>query len=205
ELNPGYLTAHQWYGWLLTHLARHDEAIEYLRGAKALDPLSLIARLDLAAAYYHARRFEEALDESEACFEAQICAGMGRVYSRSLVALGRAEEALTAEANRGGRTREEVLALAALGREEEARRGFERYVAELEATGGWTERPVIHLYLAEMHVALGEHEAALDAVERAEELGLATGPVLIREWPAFDPVRGHPRYLTVLERMGYPD
>lgn len=199
ELNPGYITAHHWYGWLLTHLARHEEAIEYLRGAKALDPLSHIVRTDLGAAYYHARRFQESIDEAEACFESQLCNGMGRVYGRSLLAMGRPEDAL-ASAREGGQPAVEVMALAALGREEEARRALGDYLG----TPPLLDHPVTHLHLAEMYVALGDHEVALEAVERAEELGLATGPVLIREWPAFDPIRDLPRFRRVLEELGHP-
>lgn len=202
ELNPGYLTAHHWYGWLLTHLARHDEAIQYLRGAKALDPLSAIVRQDLAAAYYHARRFREALDESEACVEARLCTAMARDHGRTLLAMGRFEEALTAARERETAS-VQGMALAALGRGEEARRVLEATLEEAERTGD-IDRPIPHLYLGEMYVAIGEQDAALEAVERAEELGLATGPVLIREWPAFDPIREHPRFQAVLERMGYP-
>lgn len=208
ELNQGYLTAHHWYGWLLTHLARHDEAIEYLRGAKALDPLSAIVREDLAAAYFHARRFHEALDEQEACLEARICPpSWGRVRSRTLLAVGRPETALAAARN----APEEVMALAALDREEEARRILRSYLEQprsvgdaMEPSAGALERPITHLYLAEMYVALGDFDRALDAVERAEELGLATGPVLIREWPTFDPIRDHRRFRAVLERLDQP-
>ncbi|MGD2067760.1 MAG: hypothetical protein PVI57_03680 [Gemmatimonadota bacterium] len=172
-----------------------------LRGAKALDPLSAIVRTDLGAAYYHAGRFEEAVAEAEACRGARICADDGRVYVRALLELGRTEEALTA-AREG--TLDQVLALAAAGREAQARRVMLELRERAAETGDLPDRPITHLYRAEMYVALGEYQAALDAVERAEELGLATGPVLIREWPLFGPIRDHPRYRRVVERMGYP-
>src|SRR5262249_27942247 len=42
ELNPGYATAHQWYGELLSELGRHEEALAEIKQAQQLDPLSLI-------------------------------------------------------------------------------------------------------------------------------------------------------------------
>jgi tetratricopeptide (TPR) repeat protein len=203
ELNPGYLTAHHWYGWLLAHLARHDEAIEYLRGAKALDPLSHIVRTDLAAAYYHARRYEEAIEEAEACVETRLCSNHGRVHGRALLALGRPEEAL-AVATDDGRAVERVLALAALGRDEEARGGLRAYRESGGGTGDGLSFPITHLGLAEMYTALGDLDEALASIERAQELGLATGPILIREWPTLDPIRDHPRFRAVVDRLDRP-
>ena len=43
ELNPGYATAHQWYGELLSDaLGRHEEGLAEINHAQQLDPLSLI-------------------------------------------------------------------------------------------------------------------------------------------------------------------
>jgi Tfp pilus assembly protein PilF len=42
ELNPGYATAHEWYGGLLSELGRHEEALAEIKRAQQLDPLSLI-------------------------------------------------------------------------------------------------------------------------------------------------------------------
>ena len=43
ELNPGYGTAHQWYGELLSgELGRHEEALAEIKRAQQLDPLSLV-------------------------------------------------------------------------------------------------------------------------------------------------------------------
>ncbi|MDQ3817529.1 MAG: winged helix-turn-helix domain-containing protein, partial [Acidobacteriota bacterium] len=41
ELNHGYAPARHWYGWYLTIMGRHDEAIAQLQWAKQLDPFSL--------------------------------------------------------------------------------------------------------------------------------------------------------------------
>src|SRR5215813_13470135 len=62
ELNPNYSTAHQWYGGgVLSATQRFDEAIAAGKRSVELDPLSLIANLQLASTYYYARRQEEAI------------------------------------------------------------------------------------------------------------------------------------------------
>jgi tetratricopeptide (TPR) repeat protein len=60
ELKPGYATAHHWYGCLFTLLGETDRALECLRRAERIDPLSVIVRSDVAWALYFGRRYDEA-------------------------------------------------------------------------------------------------------------------------------------------------
>lgn len=64
ELNSGYATAHHWYAWHLALLARYDEAIEEMRKAQSLDPLSLIINADLAELLVIAHRSDESIQQS---------------------------------------------------------------------------------------------------------------------------------------------
>src|SRR3989475_8860445 len=60
QLNPGYPTAHHWYAfWLLAH-GRAEEALQEVRAAQRLDPLSLIINTDVGAMLYYGRRHDEA-------------------------------------------------------------------------------------------------------------------------------------------------
>jgi TolB-like protein/Tfp pilus assembly protein PilF len=62
ELNPNYATAHQWYGgYNLVSTQRFDQAIAEGRRAVELDPLSLIANLELGAVYGYARQYDQAI------------------------------------------------------------------------------------------------------------------------------------------------
>lgn len=63
QLNPNYVTAHQWYGEFLGDLRRFDQSIAELRTARDLDPLSAMAGSDLATGYMHAGRDPEAIAE----------------------------------------------------------------------------------------------------------------------------------------------
>ena len=216
EVNPGYVTGHQWYGYFLSHLARHDDAIEHLRRAKDLDPLSAIVRRDLAAALYHARRFEEALEEADECVRLALqppwCGQMEPLRVRVLEALGRAAEAdrRAAEMDRpSGITALDLVfdrarLAARLGRAPEARQRLDETRALVQAWLPTGDSPTLHALVAEVHAALGDPESALDELEKAMDLGFATGPILLREWPAFDPLRDQPRFRAILERMDYP-
>ncbi|HEY0348817.1 MAG TPA: protein kinase, partial [Pyrinomonadaceae bacterium] len=55
QLNPGYATAHQWYGVYLSEMGRHDESIRERTTAQELDPLSLSITTGLGRALFWAR------------------------------------------------------------------------------------------------------------------------------------------------------
>jgi serine/threonine-protein kinase len=53
-----------------------------------------------------------------------------------------------------------------------------------------------------IHLGLGEYDKALDALELSadrHDLSLAT----IKVHPAYDPLRGSPRFQRLLERVGF--
>ena len=58
ETNPNYATAHQWYAEFLSGMGRHNEALEQIRQAQQLDPLSLIIKAVEALNLYYARDYE---------------------------------------------------------------------------------------------------------------------------------------------------
>lgn len=64
ELDPGNATAHHWYGELLMQAGESEAAIERLRHASQIDPLSLIVQSDLAWALYYGRRYDEADEQA---------------------------------------------------------------------------------------------------------------------------------------------
>jgi tetratricopeptide (TPR) repeat protein len=65
ELAPGYATGHQWYSEFLTYQGRAAEALEQLREASRLDPLSSIIRAKLGDTLQSLGRFDEARSNYE--------------------------------------------------------------------------------------------------------------------------------------------
>ncbi|MGH8168888.1 MAG: tetratricopeptide repeat protein, partial [Woeseiaceae bacterium] len=66
ELAPGYATGRQWYSEFLTYQGRGTEALEQLREAARLDPLSSIIRAKLGDTLQSLGRFDEARASYEA-------------------------------------------------------------------------------------------------------------------------------------------
>ena len=69
ELNPGYATAHQWYGGYLSVVGHSNEAIAERKRAMELEPLSLIINFELGLSYYHARDYDRALEQFQKTLE----------------------------------------------------------------------------------------------------------------------------------------
>jgi serine/threonine-protein kinase len=64
ELNPSYANAHHWYSFFLRDMGRHADAVDEVRVAQKLDPLSLIIKTNVALiAYTDVGRYEEAIAE----------------------------------------------------------------------------------------------------------------------------------------------
>src|SRR5207245_1392426 len=64
SLNPRYATAHHWYAMsCLVPLGRLDEALNEIRIAQSIDPVSSIVARDLAVVHFYRRDFEMALEQ----------------------------------------------------------------------------------------------------------------------------------------------
>jgi serine/threonine protein kinase/tetratricopeptide (TPR) repeat protein len=209
ELNPGSAIGHHFYGWFLSHMGRHDEAIAMLTRARELDPLSAPISSDLAAAYLHARRYDEAWTETERTLA--IAPDFHRaVWLQVVLDILTGEEpdravARALELEEAGVVNSRTalaLALAAADRETEARVVLEQAIAE----EGGAER----LYRSEAiraatcYFELGDSVAAWSILERMVDEGIAAGITNLVVWPFFDPLRDDPRFADLVARMGYP-
>jgi len=212
ELDPRYASAHQWYAMLLASQGRAEESLVEGHTSQELDPASVSARRGLGWLYYYARRYGQtryhlaqamamnptseetyrglglalavAGEHAEAervLREAMTLEGAGSYTKATLAyALARAGEAGAAG------TRDEALAL----------------TRELEET--LAREYVSPVALATAYLGLGDDERALDWIERAhaDRRGWLA---YVRVNPIFDPVRDHPRFREIVERMHLPE
>lgn len=203
ELAPGYALAHMWYGYLLSGLGRHEEALAEVRLAMELDPLSLITLAAAGGAHFYARRYEEAVALHRRTLEIdpEFIPARGDL-ARALAYSGRTAEAVEQyeRVNRlAGTSMPDpsaglATALAVAGRTDEAR----AMLAELSQRRG--ERYVSPWALASIHAGLGETGEALDWLERAfDEHDSAL--VWLKVHPRFDSLRGEPRFQSLLARL----
>jgi tetratricopeptide (TPR) repeat protein len=199
-LSPGSADIYDHFGWLCSSLGRHDEAIAAVRRARELDPLA--HRSDVASELVRAGRYEEAL--AEAAGLVQLDPGYVRAHSilgwahlklghvvEGVAALERAAElspGLTLFRAQLGQ------AYAITGAPEKAR----AVLAELERLA--REQYVSPYHFAYVYTGLGEHDAAIDWLERAYE-GRAGSVYGIKGSFLFTDLRGHPRFLALLRKM----
>jgi len=200
ELCPNNADAYDLYGRMCGALERYDEALALQRRAQELDPLA--HRLDVASTLLRAGRYAEAEDEAGRAVALdpdhdRAHATLGWAYLKQ----GKTEEGLV-ELERAvglspGHTQwlaQLGQAFAVTGRVAEAREIL-RHLEERADTDFVTP-----YHLAFVHTGLGEHERALDLLERAldERAGAVYG---IRGSFLFAPLRSHPRFEAMLARM----
>jgi TolB-like protein/Tfp pilus assembly protein PilF len=63
RLNVNYATAHHWYSFYLAALNRLPEAIEQIKKAQEIDPLSRMINTNVGTMLYWARKYDEAIEE----------------------------------------------------------------------------------------------------------------------------------------------
>jgi TolB-like protein/Tfp pilus assembly protein PilF len=203
-LDPAYPTAHHWYAMsCLVPMGRLDEALEEMRLAQSLDPVSSIVARDLALIHAYRRDYEAALEQCDHTIE------LNPHFSPAYWALGIIQEQRTdldeavAAFQRAidlspqsprmhaalGRTLalsgKRPLALASLRRLETMAK--QRYVSPFEFSA--------------IRFALGETDAGFLWLEKACE-DRAFDVLALKVDPRFEPLRDERRYRDVLREIG---
>lgn len=202
DLNPNNQNAQHWYGMALTGLGRFDEALVQMEHARAIDPLAIMVNANLGSLLYRSRRFDEAVAKLRHTVEMEPTFVMTRYrLGIALEACGQYEEAIEQfEAMRP--SAEDPIALTAIartralmGQAAEAR----RLLGELAGMARTVYIPASTL--AAVHVALGEHDRAMDYLELMVEERVVIS-LWLRHEPHWDPLRAHPRFPALLEKVG---
>ena len=199
-----YATAHQWLAAVcLVPQRRFDEAVAALAAAIALDPLSPILHATLAGVRLYERRHDlaEAAARHALALDAR-CVVAHHFLGQALVPLGRAAEAVDAARRACALSADASETLAALGHAQAATGDSEGARAALRALDRRAEtRYVPQTYLAQLSVALGEHDLALARLEAAAD-DRAVDLIWAGVKPVYDPIAATPRFRAVLARMG---
>jgi serine/threonine protein kinase/tetratricopeptide (TPR) repeat protein len=197
-----YATTHQWYAMhLLAPQQRFTEARAQLARARELDPLSAVIGASNGVLRFFQRDYEQAIAELLMVLERSPGFDLaeyflGQVYS----AVGEwalAEELLGRCAVKSGRSPEVVSALAVAQAGAGDRAQAQAIVTDLIVRS--ETRYVSPALIAQVQVALGEHEPALQALERAAEMR-ATEVTLLASRPVFDPLRGDARFARIVQK-----
>ena len=200
DLNPGYATAHHWYGWHLVEVGRKDEAIAELREAANLDPLSLIIGADLAEVLLVAKLYQQSIQQSLSTIamdpafavahyqlgQAYVQNGM---YSDAMVEF---QNAIKLSGANTTFTSNLAYVYALAGRRGEAVKILND---QKNRDHGLTNSAEIAL----IYVGLGKNDQAMTWLERAYEERF--NPSILAR-PSFDPLRSDKRFQDLMNRIG---
>lgn len=202
ELNPGYASAHHWYGWYLALMGRLDQAIDEITQAYELDPRSLEINTDLGLSFFLARQYDQAIEQFRKSIE------MDQSFINGHFFLGWAYEQ-KGDAERAIAEFQKVLQLsdapffraalghayASAGQREEAARVLEE-LQERQKHGHVSPYDFTIIY-----TALGERERAFECLEKAFETR-SEALVWLKVDPRLDQIRTDPRFIDIQRRVG---
>jgi eukaryotic-like serine/threonine-protein kinase len=209
QLNPGYATAHQWYGVYLSEMGRHDESIRERMTAQELDPLSLSITTGLGRALFWARRYDDSIQQLQSAMPKDPNYGdtywslglayeQKRMYPEAIAAFQKAVDlSKVSEANEG---KPEMLAALghayALGGKQSDAKAMIDKLAKLAASHTYVSSYGVSL----IYVALGDKETAFQWLERAFQ-ERDENFIHLKVDPRLDPIRSEPRFQQLLQRV----
>ena len=204
QIDPRYATAHQWYAWLLLVRGRLNECLAAAHAAADLDATSASIRRSLGWLYYHARRYDPAVQHLQRALTMDPTAAEShRILAIVYAAQGdltRAEaacrEAIRLSADGSVAVGLMVFLTARAGRGDEAR----AQLANLEERASLEY--VSPVALGTAYLGLGDLDAALGELERAYRERRGWVAYLDAE-QMFEPLRGHPRFEVLRRQMGF--
>jgi TolB-like protein/lipoprotein NlpI len=203
DLNPNYSTAHEWYAHLLLVEGRYDEALAESHLLLELDPDTLLFKAVRAEILYYARRYDEAIDESLSVVRAHqdfVLAyyWLGCAYREKKMY----PEAIAAFAHARKMTGDFPFMVMAYGHAQalsgntvEARKALNT-LTQMQQT-----RLVPDIYLAAIHVGLGEKDQAFQLLDNAYKARVDR-LVYLKVEPMADPIRSDPRFAQLMAKIG---
>jgi serine/threonine-protein kinase len=202
DLNPHDSDTLHWYGYdYLAPLGRLDEAQEAIEEALRADPLCLIINYSLGALWLMRREYDRAIEHFHKTLALdpnffKVYMGLGRAYVlkkmyAEAVDCFRKGQALSGGYTSGGLGQAYALA----GDRERAKQMLRRLLEASKKTY------VQSIAIALVYMGLGDQDRALQWLERACR-DRETPMVYVKTYPAYDPVREHPRFQALLRRMG---
>lgn len=204
-INPRFGLARHYLSLCLAYGAHFAEAVEEVRYAQKLEPVSQIIGATAGLVLYYARRYDEALEECRKILEIEPNAFVPTfVRGAVLAAQGRWKDgiesfelAATMAQNRAFWFALTGYGYAGAGRLADAR----SVIDELERRIAAQEEYVDPILLAWIHAACRENDSAFAWFERAIA-DRSCELMLTRVLPVLDPLRDDVRFDALLERIG---
>lgn len=203
ELNPGCATARHWYAAFLAMMERNQEALDEIKFAHQLDPLSPQINTRMGEHFYYLHQFERAIEQLRRTLEifpdyAPAHYSLGQTYLQKEMSVEALGEMKVAVELSGG------ALLHGLGRAYALSGNREAALSVINSLRARTAQGYVPAStIACVAMALGDGETALDLMERALEDHDGWLFALAKEG-AFDALGNAARFHAVLDRMNLP-
>ncbi len=201
ELNPNDATAHHWYAEHLMWRGRFDEALEQSERAHQLDPLSLIIAADNGAILYYSRKYDAAIEKWRSVEDMDLLFMRAHLIQGAYVEKGMFAEALAdneklrPSVSEGAYWAWSAYIHGRAGQMTEAHRALHELL-KMEKSGSLDPNAI-----AQAFAGMGDKDRALAWLEKAYAQR-SNGLTSLKVNPAYDPLRGDPRFRDLLRRVG---
>jgi tetratricopeptide (TPR) repeat protein len=202
--NPSYATAHEWYGLFLAAMGRYDEAIAQERSAQTLDPLSVGVASTTGWVMHYSGRQGDAETALRTAIRMDSGFALAHLYlGRVLQANGQLQGAVT-QYQAGASLRSWVPSIAGLGSLYALRGNRDQATDELRRLDSLRKTQYVTSYaVALIYTALAQRDSAFVWLDRAVQERTHWLVWLNRDL-RWKPLRGDPRFASLVRRVGLP-
>lgn len=203
KLNPNDATMRIYYSKLLRVMGRFEEARKQTEQAQSIDLLSVMCNYYSAELYYHLGDLKKALEESNKIIE----------LNKNDIGTRRLNFDIYLEQQRYDDAVQELQYIMKLNSKTEIHSKEIQHIyteSGIKGVYSWLidfdlsnkednyNKP---FYLAQKFAFIGEEDKALSMLEKAMELHISK-MTLINRYPCFKNLRSHPRFKSILHKMG---
>jgi TolB-like protein/DNA-binding winged helix-turn-helix (wHTH) protein/Tfp pilus assembly protein PilF len=206
KLDPSYATAYQRYSLYLSAMGKFDDSFEQIKKARELEPLSISINTSLGWRLYLAREYDRSIAQLRDTLEMDPRSewahlNLGQAYEQK-GQFGLAIDELQKAVELSHSSPLTISALAHAEALSGNHAGANKLLAQLETLS--KKQYVSPFYVAIVYLGLGKNEVAMNWLEKAYT-DRSNGLVFLKVEPELDPLRANPRFVTLQNRLNFPN
>ena len=202
ELNPSYALAYLYHSLYLTIMGHHEEAIETIKRALELDPLSLSTSIVLGNQFFHAHQFDQAIEHQLNMLEINPSNwyshwGLGMAYAQKSMfkeSIAQLEKAVTLSGKNAFMISTLGYAYGLAGRRDDAIQILDELLEQSK------KRYIAPFAIAQIYIGIGNNDQALQWLDKGVQEHSAA-IVWLGVIPIVDSLRSDSRFTELLKKM----